>query len=147
MRRSLFLAAEKTEGDNSREMDDVDDKHEESPSGIFRATNFAFEELEEDFTTAAGSKCRVALLKVCKPQLPIFEDDDGDLVLPREKPDAEAGALELGESSAASGLVGTCIQLCRLTSSDIDRVGLQLWAGALVLSDFLLARPEIVSRP
>ena len=37
--------------------------------------------------------------------------------------------------------MGWRIELVRLASSRLERVGLQLWAGALVLCDFLLARP------
>ena len=44
------------------------------------------------------------------------------------------------------GLVGWRIELARVCSSQLERVGLQLWAGALVLSDFLLARPYLLEK-
>ena len=63
----------------------------------------------------------------------MVEDEDGDLAMSRDE-------LE----SASKELFGWRIELARLASSHIERVGLQLWAGALVLSDLLLQRPHLV---
>ena len=73
------------------------------------------------------------MLRVLAPQPPVVEDEDGDLFLPR-----------LALPSASDDLVGWRIELSRLASSRIERVGLQLWAGALLLSDLLLQRPQLV---
>lgn len=42
--------------------------------------------------------------------------------------------------------MGWRIEFARVCSSQLERVGLQLWAGALVLSDFLLARPYLLEK-
>lgn len=98
--------------------------------GIIEADGLSLEELPVHHQGSKGS-WRTSVLRVLQPQQPIIEDEDGDLAMPRE---------ELQESPS-SGLVGWRIELVRVASSRLERVGLQLWAGALVLCDFLLARP------
>ncbi|CAE7274818.1 Mettl22 [Symbiodinium natans] len=108
------------------------DSEEGDICGIIEADGLALEELPP---LSAGSKAwRLSALQVRAPQPPCQEDEDGDLVMPR------AAAPEYAET----GLVGWRIELERLATSQLEQVGLQLWAGALVLSDLLLTRPELV---
>merc|ERR1712232_1376456 len=57
----------------------------------------------------------------------------GDLDVPR-----------ITQGSCRGALVGERIVLSHCRSSNLAGVGLQLWAGALVLADFLLSCPEVV---
>eukprot|EP00438_Fugacium_kawagutii_P019844 Skav227939 [mRNA] locus=scaffold146:499179:501545:+ [translate_table: standard] len=95
--------------------------------GIIEADGLSLEELPVQYQGSSRGSWRVSVLCILQPRQPIIEDEDGDLTIPRQ---------ELQER-----LVGWRIQLVRVASSQLQRVGLQLWAGALVLGDFMLTRP------
>lgn len=103
---------------------------------------------EDDEPRGDGAWC-VTKLAIRAPRPAVVEDEDGDLDVVRRPGDCcEVASVsgELVSHEVAASLVGQAFELCRVKSSTLARVGLQLWAGALVLSDYLLARPEVVSR-
>lgn len=115
------------------------------------------------------SRWKAVALEVEAPRPAVVEDEDGDLLLPRPPPPPAVEAVAAAEGGepqqavrpppavaqpepqqqqqpeAAAALRGTRVELQCLQSSHLPDVGLQLWAGALVLSDLLLARPELVA--
>lgn len=122
----------------------VSDEGEEGDiCGIIEADGLALEELSQHVQPACrgGTAWRSSALTIRAPRPAVVEDEDGDLIVTRQLDPVPTA----GGSSAAAGLVGSRIELRHVSSSSLARVGLQLWAGALVLCDLLLARSEIVA--
>jgi len=164
--RHFGVWARRPEDDASSESSDDESGSEGGDiCGIIEADGLALEELPR--LQGLGTGWRASVLVVQPPRPPVVEDEDGDLSLPRRpaatSPPATAacsssappprggarggggGEGGVAVASAAAGLVGWRIEMRRLTSSNLEHVGLQLWAGALVLSDLLLARPQLVA--
>lgn len=113
-------------------------------TGIIEADGLALEDLpprDADEPLLKGVAWRHSALTLRAPRPAVVEDEDGDLVVARQPDSASAADAH----PVASCLVGTRFELRRVTATGLARVGLQLWAGALVLSDLLLARPELVA--
>lgn len=70
-------------------------------------------------------------------------DDDGDLVLPRRGASPPPTAPHYAPTApAAASPDSDVIRLIHAGETDMESVGLQLWAGALVLSEFIMANEQ-----
>lgn len=69
-------------------------------------------------------------------------DDDGDLVLPRRGAPLPPTPHHAPTAPAAASPDSDVIRLIHAGETDMESVGLQLWAGALVLSEFIMANEQ-----
>jgi len=110
--------------------------------GIIEADGLTLKEVPIE-SKNTSSAWRASILIVQEPRAAVVEDEDGDLEVPRTCTKPIKSHLDSHDQGFHS-LLGSRILLQRLSTSTIENVGFQLWAGALVLSDFMLARPCVI---